>query len=558
MKKHTLTYSWLACVLVAVAILMYSFFSSDIENTAISNETLMNFSNSWHVTLDGEDMGVLDLPYTLSAEEHSLVELRHDIPTGLKQNSTLFFRSSQSFVRILIDGEEHYSFGYNSLQSFSASPGSSWQIMRIPQDSFGKELTIELTSPFARYSGDLRPIYIGTKAAIIFAIFVEHLPNLVLAAAMLIAGVLMIGIGFVTRGANMYHGLFHLGCFSLLLFMWTLCESKLLQFFCGDTFLLTNLTFITLLLLPIPFVLFLTTLDIYSNDKLLKCSLVLFFLIFVVVNLLVITNTYEYLLALPALMISAIATGIYACGKLIYHYINGKRVKLLALAGGTVTLMVFVAVACVTFLFGKSEYGSLLVSLGFLAFILIVGVWSLKRTLATYSANIEQATLAALAYTDILTKLPNRTAFEDRLAQYSQVRTGAILLMFDLNDLKAINDTCSHREGDAALVLAARLLQDCFAPMGECYRIGGDEFCVVGDLKKAALEPECQEALRKSLYEANLSRSMPISIAYGTAAYYNNGDNIEDVLDKADKEMYKRKAQMKSHFSQNYSLPRKL
>ncbi|MEG0178243.1 MAG: diguanylate cyclase, partial [Oscillospiraceae bacterium] len=91
----------------------------------------------------------------------------------------------------------------------------------------------------------------------------------------------------------------------------------------------------------------------------------------------------------------------------------------------------------------------------------------------------------------------------------------------------------------------ARLLQECFSPIGKCYRIGGDEFCVIGHKAKAELIDNCQSSLIARLEEANSSRATPLAIAFGSAIYYNNGDNIEDAFNEADKEMYKCKSIMK-------------
>lgn len=90
-----------------------------------------------------------------------------------------------------------------------------------------------------------------------------------------------------------------------------------------------------------------------------------------------------------------------------------------------------------------------------------------------------------LAFYDVLTDLPNRRLFEDRLQQAQAVATrghrhGAVVLI-DLDDFKAINDVHGHEAGDRLLVEAGRRLKACVREVDTAARLGGDEFVVVFD-----------------------------------------------------------------------------
>lgn len=121
---------------------------------------------------------------------------------------------------------------------------------------------------------------------------------------------------------------------------------------------------------------------------------------------------------------------------------------------------------------------------------------------AHIAAGIASATwrerLAALAYTDPLTGLANRRAFNERLERLMADGAAAgplVLLVCDVDGLKGINDRLGHTTGDQAIVRVARALQAATAqvqPLPACGRspasglpsalagrIGGDEFCVL-------------------------------------------------------------------------------
>lgn len=93
------------------------------------------------------------------------------------------------------------------------------------------------------------------------------------------------------------------------------------------------------------------------------------------------------------------------------------------------------------------------------------------------------AELADLAIRDPLTGLYNRRFFDAALAQHVETacRYGRelSLILFDLDNFKAINDTCGHQAGDAVLKNFAMLLQKTARKSDIVCRIGGDEFAVI-------------------------------------------------------------------------------
>ncbi|WP_157442512.1 GGDEF domain-containing protein [Deinococcus misasensis] len=83
------------------------------------------------------------------------------------------------------------------------------------------------------------------------------------------------------------------------------------------------------------------------------------------------------------------------------------------------------------------------------------------------------------AYTDALTGLENRRAFEETLKNCTQSPEPLALVILDLDGLKRINDQHGHVQGDAFLNFVARQLQGQLRPLDRAFRIGGDEFAVI-------------------------------------------------------------------------------
>ena len=94
-----------------------------------------------------------------------------------------------------------------------------------------------------------------------------------------------------------------------------------------------------------------------------------------------------------------------------------------------------------------------------------------------------QLHLRSLSLIDELTGLHNRRGFvslaEQHLKLTARQRVRSTLIFIDVDNLKYINDTYGHREGDYALQQVAGLLRECFRQSDIIGRLGGDEFCVL-------------------------------------------------------------------------------
>lgn len=154
---------------------------------------------------------------------------------------------------------------------------------------------------------------------------------------------------------------------------------------------------------------------------------------------------------------------------------------------------------------------------------------------------------------DPLTNVSNRMAYEDK-EKYLQSLINSdpsaefAIAMFDVNNLKLINDTYGHDAGDGYLIRACHLICNIFKH-SPVYRVGGDEFIAV----LTGNDYEEREALRGDLghHMSPYSNQLPlpsdyVSIACGISSFRADTDlSVQDVVKRADEEMYRVKAEMK-------------
>ncbi|MEO7220837.1 MAG: GGDEF domain-containing protein [Devosia sp.] len=122
---------------------------------------------------------------------------------------------------------------------------------------------------------------------------------------------------------------------------------------------------------------------------------------------------------------------------------------------------------------------------GGVMFVGIVGIIGWRVVSVSGRLDRRRAAAARLAFTDTLTGLGNRRAFDAGLESRSAIAAeggpSLVLVMFDLDDFKAINDALGHSAGDAVLQIVGRHLRETAGRDDLVARIGGDEFAVVRD-----------------------------------------------------------------------------
>lgn len=191
-------------------------------------------------------------------------------------------------------------------------------------------------------------------------------------------------------------------------------------------------------------------------------------------------------------------------------------------------------------------------------------VWSF-RDVTKQKLNEEQ--VLKIAYFDILTNLPNRYLFKDRLNQailYAEKYKKALAIFFlDLDDFKRINDTFGHNFGDNLLRLVSDRLErnvrriDTLSRVEEdnlettVARLGGDEFTIL--LREIK---ETQDASKVAQRIVDLfsqpfhieNRTIFMSTSIGIALYPDDGQDVDTLLKNADTAMYHAKEKGRNHY----------
>ncbi|MBF0516275.1 MAG: EAL domain-containing protein [Nitrospirae bacterium] len=163
--------------------------------------------------------------------------------------------------------------------------------------------------------------------------------------------------------------------------------------------------------------------------------------------------------------------------------------------------------------------------------------------------------LKQLAHFDMLTGLPNRSLYEDRLRQtlLQAKRTdfNFAVMFLDLDKFKYVNDTLGHHIGDLLLKEVAQRLKESVRESDTVARMGGDEFQILlSKITKPGDAATIAEKIIKSISEPFIlnAQQCNIGVSIGISVFPDNGDNMELLTKNADMAMYQVKEHGKNSF----------
>jgi diguanylate cyclase (GGDEF)-like protein/PAS domain S-box-containing protein len=190
---------------------------------------------------------------------------------------------------------------------------------------------------------------------------------------------------------------------------------------------------------------------------------------------------------------------------------------------------------------------------------LYAGDGAVHRRVALFSDVTEKKRRDELTWRhanfDMLTDLPNRRMFHDRLRQemIKTQRSGMklVLLFMDLDRFKEVNDTLGHDKGDVLLSQVARRIVGCVRESDTVARLGGDEFTVILTeiVGLDSVERVAQNIIDALSLPFNLGTDLAhISASVGIAVYPTDSTDAAQLLNMADQAMYAAKNAGRSRF----------
>lgn len=490
-------------------------------------------------------LAVLDDTWEVEREnvqDKKSISYSYVLPERLPGDVLLSVESFWSALRVYLDGQLLYSYEDPYLEK-----GTVRHWIDLPYDSSGKKLTIQYLSSengsAHDYSGD---VYLGEKNAVMGRFLSEHLYAGFFTVSMWLmsVGLYICSIFFKKRlSAAGYKSVKYLSAFIFLTGLWVVTDSQLLQLFTGKMGLMLLVSFLSFMFMPLLLVLYIKEMLLHEKRG-LELLLLLYQLCIAFVCISYIFRLMPMTVPLVAqhiLVVVTIAVVIRNGIVDIKKYHNNDMYPVLS---GFGIFSAFGLLALVLFYTRPGSAYSIAFSVGMFLFVVCLAYGAFKKLYYNMKINESIAIYKRIAYRDLMTDLGNRSAFIKEQERTKEVKNMAYIV-FDVNDLKKVNDTYGHQEGDRLITDTARCIRGVFENEGKCFRIGGDEFAVV--LREHS-EKEILGKLdlfNKRLAKINEARKISLQIAYGYSTGMGTEKDAETLFREADYHMYVRKKNMK-------------
>lgn len=468
---------------------------------------------------------------------------------GVTDDAVLFFRVKNLNILVEKDGDVVYTIGTNDSQALTyyKTPGTYFVSIPLSVADEDKIIAIDISCPYSNSVNKISEVYLGNEGAILRYELSNKLFGFSICLLIAFIGLLFIFVSIPLRKYdNGGNSLLYLGLFALCVGVWALTEVKFMQLLFDNPVFWHFVSGLTLILIPTPVFIFFR----YKHEAATKAPVfiigvltVITYVISIFLHLSGIVDLHETIKLTHILLgFSALFAGYYAFRCFII-----SKYKDIAFYG-LLTISVCAALDIIFYYTGVLQDNSTLTRIGVLIYICVLGFQVMNAYIKNYNTMLKADWLSKLAYVDILTEFYNRTSFTEDMQTLDDDpnRFNRIIAVFDMNNLKAINDTYGHTMGDKAIIEASERISEHFGTLGKCYRIGGDEFVFISSVPNVETEVQkAYKALTKALEyrnSNNTATAYTLLIAFGYAII---DATATEAFNKADSLMYANKKAIK-------------
>lgn len=477
--------------------------------------------------------------YTITGHTDSTYRMEGYLDTSHAPGHILAFYSVHANVEVYADDVLVYQYPLKNSNPLSKSPGYAWNL--IPLEQQNTKLNLIFQKAYPDYAMQIPTFYVATPFALFTHLISSNLVSIILCSIIFFIGVCMIVFWFFVRcKVKIQSNLLKLGIFAILLSIWSMNECRLFVLILKNNIVCSYISFLVLMLLPFALASFVCSFY-ESHDKIwntyFKINLVQIILC-LLLQLFKLIDLRDTLWTSHVMMLFLAVVIFYCSFNQLRNGNQSRRIILNILC--TLLCVVTLIMDLVAFYlgaWGNNSFGRI----GFLCYVLLLGLASAQESANLMKKGQEATTYQTLAYTDQMTGLYNRAAFNRDFDTCNSAPEDIALIDFDLNNLKKANDNYGHQAGDKYITDAAHMIQEIFTNIGKCYRIGGDEFAVILNHSSTIDIRHYLTMLEWSVDAYNRKQNVPfrMQIAFGVAVFSSSTDQtLENTFTRADAAMY--------------------
>lgn len=221
----------------------------------------------WYQVLNNGEKKLINVPGKCSAEKGETVIIETTLPIYIEGGKYLCFRSSQQDMRVYVDGNLRQEYSTKDSRLFGKTSASGYVFVPLYDEDDGKVLRVE-TESVSNHSGTMNAVYYGDRFGIWEYLAGLYGAELAIAFIMLVLAIICIFFSIILRCFHNKKVVFeYLGWGILLVAIWIISENRLRQLLFENISLIASVTFFVLMLLPMPFAIYVNSIQQFRYDK---------------------------------------------------------------------------------------------------------------------------------------------------------------------------------------------------------------------------------------------------------------------------------------------------
>lgn len=505
-------------------------------------------SDGWYYMKDNQKIEVT-LPTTIHDYNESTLVLYNDSLSKDWASVSLTTRGAVYDLKISLGDNVLYEYDDTSFPRNIPMSSKVNCTATLPSDYNGEKIAFTFYNT-ENNTYKIPEIYAGHYDSILIYYLSKDFFSFLSVLIMLILAIITISAYLYSKYKGLNERRFaDIAFFLLFCGCWFLTDSSTVQTFSGSSPMIRYVSFYAFMMLALPMLHFVKNTGNMSSYRQINYFIYAFYINIVAQSILNYIGVFDFIdmLFITHLLLASGVISLVILLQKEYKKENNKEIlsilhSFAALGSGGVLALILYWVL-------QISYYEVFFDFGIILFIALLIRSLIITAVDNFLFRTEMLVYQRLAKEDNLTGLKNRRAFDELIEEISN-QTGTykdiFLIFMDLNHLKDINDHFGHGTGDEILIGAARCIERTFQPNGHCFRIGGDEFCVIlinPDLSKEEINIHLDQAIDQYNKTMNLGR-FQLSIARGISSIRDDDGNIKSIGDwkrEADLNMYKNK-----------------
>lgn len=284
------------------------------------------FNADWEQISDNGDRIPVEVPGKVKAEPGEEVRVVTTLPADMDTEQVMAFSTIWQDAKIYIDGELRAEYSTKDTRPFGKNSTFRYVFVELRKGDSGKELMYCLTTG-TKYSGTIRNIYIGDKVDIILDLFVSKSAVTIPAALLFILSLFGIAVCVFLRVIYKKHlTVSYLIIAMMLCSIWMISELEFRQILFSNISVLACLTYVSVMLISVPFVLFINEVQNERYSKIFSVPLTYNMIVFVGATMLQVMNIVDFVDVLPFAHVGIIIASVCIIVTMI-NEIRNKKIK---------------------------------------------------------------------------------------------------------------------------------------------------------------------------------------------------------------------------------------